>query len=162
MRVTLFLILNFIVFDSCFGQSQESKNKAYRACENIDSLVVRFYLQGYSYIEFKGTVVKQLHNGVLIDSFCVSPEKIDDENSRKDSSDLKFWADFGFRYLHTKDTYLFCIPNYPPHILNNLKTTIRTGGNYCYLCEIINYDLDGVTKNGWEFAIVKNTKLPDD
>ena len=157
MKVTIIFILIFISIGSCIGQSQEAKNKARISCENIDSLMVRFYVQGYSYSEFKGTVVKQYHSGVLVDSFCVFPEKIDDEYSRRDSTNLKFWGDFGFRYLHTKDTYLFCVPNYTPHTLSNFKTTIRTGGYYCYLCEILNYNLDGDTKKGYEIAIIKES-----
>ena len=144
---------------TCKGQDLEWWNKVCEKCREVDSTTDGFCLKGYTYSEYLNTIVKEFHNGKLVDSFLVHPSELYSVPSMYDRSSLKFSGDFGDRYLKTKDTYQFCIPGFPPRVVSNIKTGTRQCGRYGYLCEVEYYDVDGITKKGWELEIIKDTAL---
>jgi len=157
MRALILFVTAILGIYKCSGQDLKLRRQAWIKCQNNDSVRIRCLVSGYTYAEFKNTLVKDFHDGLVVDSFYLQPEDIDNNDSRVDSMHLKFWGGFGFRYMKVRDTYQFYIPGYPPHIFSNFKMRARTGGYYCYLCEVDQYDLDGVTKKGWELEIIKDS-----
>lgn len=155
MKKTIFLVAILISANICSAQNKDREwfKQVCIKCATVDSTADDFYIQGYTYSEFKNTVIKQFKGDTLVDSFLVIPEDFVGSRSG-DSVRLKFRGDFK-GYIKVKSTYQFCIPGYPPHIVSNIKTYARPCGPSGYSCEIEQYDLDGITKKGHEIAIIK-------
>lgn len=152
------LINLFIIFIasiiSCTAQDTELERKAIIKCANVDSITTPFFIQGYTFEEFKKTIIKDFKDGELVNSFNMIPKDFGNYRE-KDSLSLKFWGDFGTSYFLINHVYQFCIPGYSPHIISNMKTHPTGCGRECFFCVIYQYEVDGVTKTGNIFEIIK-------
>ncbi len=135
MKKILFFAVVFASVFSCSGQDSQLKQQ----CAQQDSTTSPVFLfKGFTYSEVKNTLVKDLRNSIVVDSFY-----IDTEEELGDS--LDYDGDFGLgRHIKVSDTYQFNIPGYPPYILSNMKMVYKRVYKG-YLSRIGQYDLNGVT-----------------
>ncbi len=160
MKFIIFLVILFLTLDKSLAQDTVLQRQASDFCSNVDSAGARFMLFGYTIEEAKGTFIREFKDGVMIDSSSVDLLSFSRRNKSKiDSLALRFRIGFKGRFLHTNNTYQICIPGYPPKILSNMIIRAVFTGRESYMCDLTEYDIDGVTHRDWLIEIYK--KSPD-
>jgi hypothetical protein len=135
----------FVFFISCTTHTHWTKKQKIEfaeKCSKTDSTDgLNFSLTGFSYNEVKEIVVRQIHQGQIVDSFYVYPNKNSFDSLRTRYS---IYID---KSLYIKDTFQFIVPKYPPFILSDMKMIVWPQFSMFsegYGCVMGDYKIDGI------------------
>ncbi len=154
-KIVFFVILSISTYN-CLGQTNLLKQQ----CEQRDSIDwPPLNFKGFTNQQVKNTIIKEIHNNVVIDSFYFY---IFDGDSIRP----KYTGSIDGRQLKLNDTYQICVPEYPPYVLSNIKTILRTFSFFSRAtekvkvvngCGIWKFDINGVTYKEYNPEFVKDS-----
>jgi hypothetical protein len=143
MKKTVIILSILVLTASCIRRWTEEQRKEfaeeYSRTDTIDGLT--FFLTGFEYDEIKNIMIKQIHNGQIVDSFYVHPNK-----NIYDSLRTRYLASIN-KPLYIKDSFQFVVQGHDPFILSDMKmimwaqfTMVAEGWG----CVMGDYKIDGV------------------
>lgn len=144
MLKLLIVSLIFLFFTgSCkkYLSEKEIQNLSIQCTEN-DSIRDLFILfTGYEYEEIENILIKQIHKGIVIDSFYVSTDR-----KTFDSVRIQYYT-FIHQNIYIRDSFLFEIPHQQTFIVSEIKKALKKHNlmlGHTYDCEFDGCNINGI------------------
>jgi hypothetical protein len=143
MRKTVIILSVLALISSCTTRWTEKQKRAFAEnCSKTDTIDgLTFSLTGFTYDEIKNVMIKQIHNGQVVDSFYIQANK-----NIYDSLRTRYIASID-KPLYIKDTFQFEIHGQAPYILSDMKMIMWaqfTMFSEGYGCIMGDYKINGV------------------
>lgn len=144
MKILSFIIVVFVFFISCRDTDWTEKRKRdfEEKCTKTDTVNgLNCSLTGFDYDEIENVEVLQIHNGQIVDSFYVQPNKNSFDPIRK-----RYSANID-KPLCIKDTFQFIIKGCDTFILSGMRMIMWeqfTMMSESYGCVMGDYQINGV------------------
>ncbi len=143
MKITVIILSILALTTGCMHRWTEKQRKEFsEECSKTDTIDgLTFFLTGFTYDEIENIMIKQIHNGQVVDSFYVYPNK-----NTYDSLRTRYSAHIE-KSLYIKDTFQFVVQGHDPFILSDMKMIMWA--QYTMLsegwgCVMGDYKIDGV------------------